>query len=495
MRVPNNTPLVAIARANEERRYGLDMGMIPQVGAQSAAAFGEASAVGYGAVGKGLGDMGSVLAGVAADIQRREDETRALEAYNQLNERVGVFLNGDGSPESGLYNRRGAAVAGSSKDTRRFFTQNLEELSGNLSPNAARMFTAKADELRFSEQRKVTAFEAEARRQWAFETQKLAAKGEMGAANDNFDSPVLRQEAIERGKQNIARMGQMRGDSPEAIANLQRGYAAEVLLAGAKGLMDKGDYVGAMTVAQDPQLSPEQRQGIMDTAKEAIGLEAQKEKMSKAFAVLSATEPDQAMAKLQDPDFIEYFDLTPQELKEISGMYRTRQAQNAAAQRQARQDYELGVAGRALGLALGAGEVGVSAGVDVGAPAAPADPVAAYRLIADSELDEAVKAGALAGLAAGTFGKTDDPAAVNALAARIATDGDAVSEAEILGAVLVGAVSAKSKDKLLELKKLAAGPHKNLVRSADMALERVLGVAAGTGQDAGQGAGQGAGAA
>ena len=273
MRVPANTPLVSIPQdRGGGRRYGLDLGMVPQREASSATAFGGDGAFAYDAMARGLNDVGRLLTGVSIDIQEREDKTRALEAYNQLNERVGLFLNGDGSPESGLFNRRGAAVVGSVKDTREFFDQNVAELSAKLTPNAAKAFSARADVLRFGEQRRVTTFESDGRRKWEFDTLKASAESEMRGALDNFSFSRLRDESIQRGLEHIYNMAVMNGAPPEAIENLMRGYQAEVMMAGAGQLMAKGDFAGAMAVAADPSLSEAQS---LELRQKAIGGEVQ----------------------------------------------------------------------------------------------------------------------------------------------------------------------------------------------------------------------------
>ncbi len=267
MRVPANSPLVNIPQdRGGGRRYNLNMGMVPQREAGSAMAFGGAAALGYGAMERGLHDVGRLLTGVSIDLQRRADETSALEAYNQLNERVGLFLNGDGSPDTGLYNRKGSAVVNSVKDTREFFNKNVSELAGGLTPNAAQVFQARADVLRFGEQRKVAVFESNGREKWQFDTYKATAETEMRASLDNFSTPRLRDESIARGMGMVEQMGLMNGAPPEAIENMLRKYRAEVMTAGARQLMDKGDFGGAMTAAMDPSLDEAQRLDLVQKA-------------------------------------------------------------------------------------------------------------------------------------------------------------------------------------------------------------------------------------
>lgn len=266
MRVPINTPLVNIPQDRGGRRYDLNMGAAPQHEASSAMAFGGATAVGYGALERGLDDASRVLTGISLDRRRREDETLALEAYNQLNERVGRFFYGNGEPESGLYNRKGAAVLGAVKDTREFFEKNVAELSGNLTANAAEAFTARANALRFDEQRKVAVFESNGREKWRFDTYKAGAAGEMRATLDNFDTPRLREDALLRGTEHVRNLALMNGEPPAMVARRERAYQAEVMAAGINQLLAEGNFNAAMAAAAHPSFNEAQRREMVRQA-------------------------------------------------------------------------------------------------------------------------------------------------------------------------------------------------------------------------------------
>ena len=273
MRVPANTPLVSIPQdRGGGRRYGLDLGMVPQREASSAAAFGGAGAFGYEAMARGLNDVGRLLTGVSIDIQEREDKTRALEAYNELQNRTNLFLYGDGSPESGLYNRKGNAVLGSVNDTRDFFDKTVTELSSGLTPNARKAFEGHANSLRQSEQERVAPFEAKGRSEWEINTLQGSLDGSSRRVLDVFADPAAREEELALSANIIRAAGIKTGKPPELIVEEQLTYRSKVMMAGAEQLMAKGDYGRAMTVAGDASLSEAQRLEIMQ---KAIGGEVQ----------------------------------------------------------------------------------------------------------------------------------------------------------------------------------------------------------------------------
>ena len=273
MRVPANTPLVSIPQdRGGGRRYGLDLGMVPQREASSAAAFGGAGAFAYDAMARGLNDVGRLLTGVSIDIQEREDKTRALEAYNELQNRTNLFLYGDGSPESGLYNRNGNAVLGSVKDTRDFFDNNVSALGRDLTPNARKAFEDHANLLRQREQERVAPFEAKGRREWEINTLQGSLDGSSRRVLDVFADPAAREEELALSANIIRAAGIKTGKPPELIVEEQLTYRSKVMMAGAGQLMAKGDFGGAMTVAGDASLSEAQRLEIM---LKAIGGEVQ----------------------------------------------------------------------------------------------------------------------------------------------------------------------------------------------------------------------------
>lgn len=273
MRVPANTPLVSIPQdRGGGRRYGLDLGMVPQREASSATAFGGAGASAYDAMSRGLNDVGRLLTGVSIDIQEREDKTRALEAYNELQNRTNLFLYGDGSPESGLYNRNGNAVLGSVKDTRDFFDNNVSALGRDLTPNARKAFEDHANSLRQSEQKRVAPFEAKGRSEWEINTLQGSLDGSSRRVLDVFADPAAREEELALSANIIRAAGIKTGKPPELIVEEQLTYKSKVMKAGAEQLMAKGDYGRAMTVAGDASLSEAQRLEIMQ---KAIGGEVQ----------------------------------------------------------------------------------------------------------------------------------------------------------------------------------------------------------------------------
>ena len=302
MRVPVGTPLVNADFEAEKHRYALGGGFVPQDEASSSAAFGGASAAGYSAIAQGLGDMGHMLREEAVDLQRRADETRTLEAYNQLNERAGVFFHGNGQagglPENvlqlaqagglaggqaggmtagqngnqaadqqpGLYNQTGGAAVGAVVRTREFFEKSVADLSRNLTKEAAQIFAGKALALRGSEQMRVSRFEANERRQWEFNTLKDTISGERKAALENFESPQLRDRALERAGENISKLCAMNKAAPEVEAEMQRNLRAEVMLQGAEIYLNAAAHPAVMDIARDPILTEAQRLDLVQRA-------------------------------------------------------------------------------------------------------------------------------------------------------------------------------------------------------------------------------------
>ena len=563
MRVPVGTPLVNADFEAEKHRYALGGGFVPQDEASSSAAFGGASAAGYSAIAQGLGDMGHMLREEAVDLQRRADETCALEAYNQLNERAGVFFHGggssDGSPENsspetglqlaqasglpadqtanqqpGLYSQTGGADVGAVVRTREFFEKSVAELSRGLTKEAARIFADKALALRGSEQMRVSRFEANERRQWEFDTLKATISGERKAALENFESPQLRDRALERGNEIIGKLCAMNNMPLEAEAELQRNLRAEVMLEGAEIYLNAAAHPAVMDIARDASLTEAQRLDLVQRAAksgfndmvnyvaqndtfeglknlqamlrepEAAGDAApeitpeslaaykelapedqlefdiramtpedreaayehlsgliRKQRINEAFAVVADLSEDKAREIMDSAEFRREFELDGQDAEEVRGDYATKLNFDKTVRQKERDEAMILIGAEVLNLALGRGDKA-------------ADPLAAYDLLADSDLDEDLKTAGLQAIVDRRLDERDDPAEVAGLIARIAAAGHDVTDGDLARPVLAGQMTTRTLGIVESLRKAARGGHAWLIALSYKLLDEAM---------------------
>ena len=88
-------------------RQSVDLGAPKQSFDTNLAMFGGGDAAGLKSLGGGMADVGTVMLATAKRMKEEEDETAVLDAYRRYHDAVGMQLYGDGSPETGLFNRAG----------------------------------------------------------------------------------------------------------------------------------------------------------------------------------------------------------------------------------------------------------------------------------------------------------------------------------------------------------------------------------------------------
>ena len=189
--------------------------------------------------------------------------------------------------------------------------------------------------------------------------------------------------------------------------------------------------------------------------------EARQQNRDAAFTAFSQMSFGTAMEALSSPKIRGQFGLDAMDAKEVEGMLHTHFNHMKDVQKWEREEYERGVVTQATDLALGAQDI-------------PADPVAARQMVIDSNLDGYSKVRALKSIESGEVGKSDDAAYVADLQSKIITSGGLLPENEILQGVLEGRMTLETKDKMLKLREQAQGPYKDLIGSADKAIDEAF---------------------
>ena len=194
----------------------------------------------------------------------------------------------------------------------------------------------------------------------------------------------------------------------------------------------------------------------MDPAKamtlyKAIESEEKKQRQN-SFLNYFAGNPQAGIQALSTPEGRVQFGLDGKEAEEAANLLHTQWQHQKKAEKQMREDAERDVLTEAVNIGLGVG-------------GKTPDPVTAYRMIAESNLDGKTKIEALKVLKEGTMDR-DDPSYVIDLESRITSGDVPVTDAELARGVATGQLSFATKDKLIKLRDLANGPESEIIKSA-----------------------------
>ena len=110
-------------------RQSVDLGAPKQSFDTNSAMFGGGDAAGLKSLGGGMADVGTVMLATAKRMKQEEDETAVLDAYRRYHDAVGMQLYGDGSPETGLFNRSGQGAIGATKEAKDAFDRARQEIA------------------------------------------------------------------------------------------------------------------------------------------------------------------------------------------------------------------------------------------------------------------------------------------------------------------------------------------------------------------------------
>lgn len=234
------------------------------------AMFGGGDAAGLKSLGSGAADVGTVMLATAKRMKQEEDETSVLDAYRRYHDAVGATLQGDGSPETGLYNRLGQSAIGLTKEAKQTLEQAQQEIAGTLkNGDQQRLFMAKAGALTSESLLGAARHEGQQRRTALTENYKAAAKKENSYALLNFTDPDLVNNAISRMEESARSAARMSGLSPEATDEAVRSISSNTLKDVAMRHIENGNLTTVQGLLQDERLTGDDAAAIEKSFKVA----------------------------------------------------------------------------------------------------------------------------------------------------------------------------------------------------------------------------------
>jgi hypothetical protein len=380
---------------------------------------------------KGLAAAAEATRIIAKDMLRRKNEITAKNAFAALSAETDHFLH---KADNAIFKRRGTDALEAVKDTRIFYEKALQKHSKGLYPEAQQMFADMALASRISTQTAVGRHAgaeflkahnaADAAAITAFQNTALLAFTDDRVFGDN------RERMLEQVTATAARIGQ----NGEQVAGWVKQMDSDLQHKRAEAFLASGNLDRAEDILLSGGLRPVEAGAL--TGKLAAA------RQKEAFTFL-ASLPEEARLEAAQPGRLAElgFTLEEKQVRDLQDTLSTLQEQERAIAVTARENYEKDVLAKAGRMALGLRQNGVRGGAE-----SVPDRVSAHQLLLEAELDESVRAEALAALRNGTMGQ-DDPGFVLAAQNRVA-NGEAFTATELVRAVACGNLSPESLGKL-----------------------------------------------
>lgn len=251
-------------------RQSVDLGAPKQSLDTNIAMFGGGDAAGLKSLGGGMADVGTVMLATANRMKKEEDETAVLDAYRRYHDAVGMQLYGDGSPETGLFNRAGQNAIGVTKEAKEAFDRARQEIAGTLkNPDQQRAFGLKADTLMGESMLSVARHEGGQRKAALAEGYKAVAKKENSYALLNFTDPGLVNAALGRMDESARAAARLSGLDPEATESMVSALKSDTLKNVAMRHIENGNFTTVQELLKDERLTGDDAAAVEKSFKAA----------------------------------------------------------------------------------------------------------------------------------------------------------------------------------------------------------------------------------
>jgi hypothetical protein len=248
-------------------RQSVDLGAPKQSLDTNIAMFGGGDAAGLKSLGGGMTDVGTVMLATAKRMKQEEDEAAVLDAYRRYHDAVGMQLYGDGSPETGLFNRAGQNAIGVAKEA---FDRARQEIAGTLkNPDQQRAFGLKADTLMGESMLSVARHEGGQRKAALAEGYKAVAKKENSYALLNFTDPGLVNAALGRMDEAARATARLSGLDPEATDSMVSALKSDTLKNVAMRHIENGNFTTVQELLKDERLTGDDAAAVEKSFKTA----------------------------------------------------------------------------------------------------------------------------------------------------------------------------------------------------------------------------------
>lgn len=233
-------------------------------------AFGAGNARALQGVGQSVNQIGQAMLATANRMKKEEDETAVLDAYRRYHDAVGMQLYGDGSPETGLFNRAGQNAIGATKEAKEAFDRTRQEIAGTLkNPEQQRAFGLKADTLMGESMLSVARHEGGQRKAALAEGYKAVAKKENSYALLNFTDPGLVNAALGRMDESARAAARLSGLDPEATESMVSALKSGTLKDVALRHVENGNFTAVQELLKDERLTGDDAAAVEKSFKAA----------------------------------------------------------------------------------------------------------------------------------------------------------------------------------------------------------------------------------
>jgi hypothetical protein len=251
-------------------RQSVDLGAPKQSFDTNLAMFGGGDAAGLKSLGGGMANVGTVMLATANRMKKEEDETAVLDAYRRYHDAVVMQLYGDGSPETGLFNRSGQGAIGATKEAKEAFDRARREIAGTLkNPDQQRAFGLKADLLASESMLSVARHEGRQRKAALVEGYKAVAKKENSYALLNFTDPDLVNAALGRLDEAARAAARLSGLDPEATESMVSALKSSTLKDVAMRHIENGNFTTVQGMLKDERLTGDDAAAVEKSFKAA----------------------------------------------------------------------------------------------------------------------------------------------------------------------------------------------------------------------------------
>jgi hypothetical protein len=251
-------------------RQSVDLGAPKQSFDTNIAMFGGGDAAGLKSLGGGMADVGTVMLATANRMKKEEDETAVLDAYRRYHDSVSMALQGDGSPETGFYNRLGQSAIGLTKEAKQSLEQAQREIAGTLkNPEQQRAFSLKASALSSESMLGVARHEGQQRRAALTEGYKAAAKKENSYALLNFTDPGLVDAALGRMEESARAAARLSGMDGEAAEQMVAALKSNTIKDVAMRHIENGNFTTVQDILKDERLTGDDAAAVEKSFKAA----------------------------------------------------------------------------------------------------------------------------------------------------------------------------------------------------------------------------------
>lgn len=392
---------------------------------------------------------------VGFDLYTEYSRTKAQEAYNKFQESMQSDLYG----ENGIFNRKGENALTSVADAEKIMRDRAGEFEKNLGDMGKEFFQKQIGTYGRQLLPQVQRHATSEFNTWQINTQKTRAELARNAALENYNDPEVFAQKLQESGVAIMEIARISGWSREQTELATRENASGIYLEVGNAALSRDNVKQAQSVLASGMLTGEDKirlEAAIRNKQEQLEAKAraEEERRTREFRAeqslnivsMFKDDPLSGVNELLTPEGRKKYGLDAVTAKSTIDMLRAQDSQNKQQQKEFNSRYADQTINTAYMYLVGDPQKGISP-----------DPAMAFSIIDNSDLDAVTKIEAKQKLEAGTFGKTRNPAKVNAMASAIISGQD-ITDGTITSMMARGEANASDVSNLKQLKKDMDGP-------------------------------------